>query len=174
MSQKPKTRLRRAKELWQEFTKIEDEIVTDTHGKKEKIPRAKCNECGTILKMRNSSTGGLRKHLQSLHSLIAAQVLAAETANKQQEDSEAIQLQDAVVEDEEYENKRDGKNSKKCLFLIRMKVTFCHLPIWPKVITLSGLYWTIIQFALIYFSRLHYQFLQYHFAEAQQTNMSCQ
>ena len=103
MSQKPKTRLRRAKELWQEFTKIEDEIVTDTHGKKEKIPRAKCNECCTILKMRNSS-----------HSLITARVLAAETANKQQEDSEAIQLQDAVVEDEEYENKRDGKNSKKC------------------------------------------------------------
>ncbi len=109
MSQKTKTRLRRAKELWLEFSKIEDEILTDASGNKEKVPRAKCNECGTILKMRNSSTGGLRKHLQSLHPLVAARVLAAETTNKQQEDSEAIELQDAVIGDEDYENKRDGK-----------------------------------------------------------------
>ncbi len=119
MSHKPKTRLRRAKELWQEFAKIEDDIITDINGQKEKIPRAKCNKCGTILKMKNSSTGGLRKHLQSLHPLIAARVLAAETASKQQEDSEAIELQDAVVEDEEYENKRDSKNLRNIFFKSR-------------------------------------------------------
>jgi hypothetical protein len=103
-----KKKVRRATELWAEYERLpplKDPKYHDT----QPVPRAQCRECSVILRVKKSTTGSLRSHLNSFHPAIAARVLSGETAAKKAEDEATVELLEAIVEDETYEDSRDGK-----------------------------------------------------------------
>ena len=96
------------KSLWNEFDKMK---APDDAPPGERDPSGKCNECGRILKMKNSSTGALRSYLKC-HKGILARVVASELAETEQDDANSLELHQALVDVDEYEKNRDGKKIK--------------------------------------------------------------
>jgi hypothetical protein len=106
---KAKKKVRRATELWAEYERLpplKDPKYHDT----QPVPRAQCRECSVILRVKKSTTGSLRSHLNSFHPVIAARVINGETAAKKLEDEAVLELDEAIVADKIYEDNREGNS----------------------------------------------------------------